>query len=129
MTASGPCFHHVPSLNPISNAERRKLSTTCRCAACARARRDVLDQSWELSLLPRQVRALVAGGRVDLRALARLWSAPALRDFTRSERFAGYGGASWFLALGHLRLGMVPEARALALNGFYIEQCAVSIVA
>lgn len=36
-------------------------------------------------------------------------------------------GCSWYLALNYMTIGQVVEARALILNGCFLQQCYVSL--
>ena len=119
---------NIRMLNPISSAEKRHIA---RPQGSDKLRR-IIARQWEL--LPRSARdfllAPAAAGRaapaVDLRALARFWSAPPLCQYARGEMAAGCSGVSWILAHSYLQLGAQAEARALALNGAFLRECGVS---
>ena len=110
--------------NPISSSEKRHLSKTRAGGRDYAARQRALDQFWEVCLLPPQVKALVlASARpVDLRTLARFWTAPALSDCVRSDQFRCCTRPSWFLALKYLRSEKMQEAKNLPLPP--VQACA-----
>ena len=64
---------------------------------------------------------------LDIRALAKFWSRPSVKQYTVGGIACSVCSASWFMASQYLKLGHVREARALALNGAFLHQCSVSI--
>jgi hypothetical protein len=86
----------------------------------------MLEQLWDR--LPKQARQLLveAAQPVDLRALVAFWTLPMWREFARGTIALNLSDSSSLMALIYLKLGQVTEARALALNGAFIRQCAVS---
>ena len=86
----------------------------------------MLEQQWDR--LPKQARQLLveAAKPVDLRALVAFWTLPMWREFARGTIALNLSDSSSLMALIYLKLGQVTEARALALNGAFIRQCAVS---
>lgn len=60
---------------------------------------------------------------LSLHKLARFWSQPSVIDYAQGSIAGSVCGASWFLALSYLKMDMIPEARALTLNGGFFHQC------
>ena len=83
---------------------------------------------WEA--MPPKVRAFLLEklNEFGLLELAKFWSKPAMIEYTRDGIAASIRGKSWFMATRYLKMGMLPEARALALNGSFLRQCFVSMV-
>ena len=64
---------------------------------------------------------------LDIRALAKFWSRPSVKQYTVGGISCSVCSASWFMASQYMKLGHVREARALALNCAFLHQCSVSI--
>ncbi|KAL9188248.1 hypothetical protein ACHAXT_006626 [Thalassiosira profunda] len=118
----------------------------CRCASCVAERhlfsgknrsspaslghrhpQDVLDSiEYHWKVLSSDVkRFLLANPRqMDLRRLAAFWSQPQRADVAKGACAYSISGASWFLALNYLFLEKLDEAKALILNGAYMQECA-----
>ena len=63
---------------------------------------------------------------ITFHRLAKFWSCESIVEYARGGIAGSVCGASWFIALNYLKLGMVVEARALTLNGSFLHQCYVS---
>ena len=89
-----------------------------------------IDHRWKVCM-PQQAKMflLEALDLPSLHKLARFWSSPSVIEYTRGVFAGNVCGASWLIALNYLKLGQVQEARALTLNGAFLNQCLVSIVA
>ena len=87
-----------------------------------------IDDQWEV--MPPQVRTFLLEklDELGLHELAKFWSKPAMIEYTRGDFAASIGGASWFMAMRYLKMGMHPEARTLTLNGCFLHQCFVSMI-
>ena len=51
------------------------------------------------------------------------WTAPSRRENTSPNIAASICGCSWYLALNYMSIGQIAEARALILNGCFLQQC------
>lgn len=61
---------------------------------------------------------------MSLRGLVNFWSQHI--EFTRGTVAGSMYGASWYLALVYLNRGEMDKARALTLNGAFLQECYVS---
>jgi DNA-nicking Smr family endonuclease len=60
---------------------------------------------------------------LNLKKFIDFWSSPENIDSTSPSVAASICGCSWYLALNYLSIGMLAEARALTLNGCFLQQC------
>ena len=88
--------------------------------------RDAIDRHWEA--MPEQAKKFLLDTKdsLSLHKLTKFWSCPSMIEYTRGGIAGSVCGASWFVALNYLKLGMMSEARALTLNGSFLHQCFVS---
>ncbi|KAL7540964.1 hypothetical protein ACHAXR_010523 [Thalassiosira sp. AJA248-18] len=87
---------------------------------------EMIESAWKSMPLGTRPFLLKALGRLHLGELVNFWSNPVRDQYTRGGMACITSGTSWFLAMQYLKLGMLPEARALTLNGSFIQQCFVS---
>ena len=64
---------------------------------------------------------------LSLRKFVDYWTHPSRIENTNPNIAASVCGCSWFLALNYMTIGKVVEARALVLNGCFLQQCYVSL--
>ena len=91
--------------------------------------RNVLDEiDNHFSSMPSQVKPFLIAkpDQLGLFALVQFWSSPLMKQYTSGGIAGSICGASWFIASQYLKIGMMPEARALTLNGGFLHQCFVS---
>lgn len=81
------------------------------------------DRHW--AEFPPQAKSFILNSpcRIALGSLFDFWSAPQHVHYTRGSAAVNTYSAAWHLALLHLDMGMVREARALTINGSFIHQC------
>ena len=65
-------------------------------------------------------------GHIDLSELVKFWTNPVYIKYTKGE-VAAMHHTSWYIATQYLEIGMVAEARTVALNGAFFHQCYVSV--
>mmetsp|Transcript_3777 Transcript_3777/g.8346 ORF Transcript_3777/g.8346 Transcript_3777/m.8346 type:complete len:533 (-) Transcript_3777:78-1676(-) len=89
---------------------------------------EAIDRHWDV--LPPEAKGFILGnsnmnsnGVVSLTELVNFWSSPQNIQATSGNLAGTTCGATWYLALVYLKLGMFLEARALAINGSFIHQC------
>lgn len=63
---------------------------------------------------------------LSLQKFVEYWTAPHRIDNTSPNIAASICGCSWYLALNYMNIGCAVEARALVLNGCFLQQCYVS---
>ena len=63
---------------------------------------------------------------LSLQRLVSYWTKPSQVDNTSPNIAASICGCSWYLALQYMSIGKIVEARALILNGCFLQQCFVS---
>ena len=66
-------------------------------------------------------------GHIDLTELVKFWTSPVHIKYTKGEVAVTQCGASWYIATQYLKIGMLAEARTVALNGAFFHQCYVSV--
>ena len=64
---------------------------------------------------------------LSLRKFVDYWNNPVRVENTSPNIAASICGCSWYLALNYMTIGQVVEARALILNGCFLQQCYVSL--
>ena len=86
---------------------------------------------WSLLLIPPSLYLTVYPSRKSkelcLRKFVNYWTAPSRRENTSPNIAASICGCSWYLALNYMTIGKIVEARALILNGCFLQQCYVSV--
>lgn len=89
---------------------------------------DGIERHWES--MPEQAKKFILETRnfLNMHKLAKFWSQPSVIEYTRGNIAGSVCGASWFMALNYLKLGMESQARALTLNGSFLHQCYVSLI-
>jgi DNA-nicking Smr family endonuclease len=60
---------------------------------------------------------------LNLKKFVDFWASPENIDSTSPNLAASICGCSWYLGLNYLSIGMLAEARALTLNGCFLQQC------
>jgi DNA-nicking Smr family endonuclease len=60
---------------------------------------------------------------LNLKRFVDFWSSPENSDSTSPSVAASICGCSWYLGMNYLSIGMLAEARALTLNGCFLQQC------
>mmetsp|Transcript_2067 Transcript_2067/g.3286 ORF Transcript_2067/g.3286 Transcript_2067/m.3286 type:complete len:539 (+) Transcript_2067:131-1747(+) len=60
---------------------------------------------------------------LNLKRFVDFWSSPENIDSTSPNVAASICGCSWYLGMNYLSIGMLAEARALTLNGCFLQQC------
>jgi DNA-nicking Smr family endonuclease len=60
---------------------------------------------------------------LNLKKFVDFWASPENVDSTSPSVAASICGCSWYLGLNYLSIGMIAEARALTLNGCFLQQC------
>ena len=60
---------------------------------------------------------------LNLKRFVGFWSCPENINSTSPNVAASICGCSWYLGLNYLSIGMLAEARALTLNGCFLQQC------
>jgi len=60
---------------------------------------------------------------LNLKRFVDFWRSPENIDSTSPNVAASICGCSWYLGLNYLSIGMLAEARALTLNGCFLQQC------
>ena len=114
--------------NPIdNNVQKTKAPNNVETAQSIKKE---IDHHWKLCM-PTQAKIFLLETLdfPSLHKLAKFWSSPSVIEYTRRGVAGNVCGASWLIALNYLKLGQVQEARALTLNGSFLHQCYVSIVA
>ena len=134
--------------NPIdNNVQKTKAPNNVETAQSIKKE---IDHHWKLCM-PTQAKIFLLETLdfPSLHKLAKFWSSPSVIEYTRNniacDRNTQVGShmelefgrlgmswscfSSWFIALNYLKLGKVQEARILTLNGSFLHQCLVSIVA
>jgi len=104
-----------PLLNPISlnNAPTNPQEI-----------RDAIEFHWKNLSLDLKHFLLKNPQELSLRKFVDFWtSSPARRENTSPQIAASICGCSWYLALNYMSIGEVVEARALILNGCFLQQC------
>ena len=118
--AQRPIRNHVPAPKTVESVQNIQ---------------EVIDRTW--LYIPIEAKAFLFE-RIKSRRycgfheLAEFWSSPSVIEYTRGDitgRSGSVCGASWFIALNYLKLGKVQDARVLTLNGSFLHQCTVSIIA
>mmetsp|Transcript_22916 Transcript_22916/g.39210 ORF Transcript_22916/g.39210 Transcript_22916/m.39210 type:complete len:526 (-) Transcript_22916:126-1703(-) len=94
--------------NPITNIE---LTT-----------QETIDQHWDQFPPKSKEFILQNRDRMSLSKLIKFWSSPNNIDYTNGNPAGNCCGVSWYLSLEYLKIGMLAEARALAINGFFFHQ-------
>ena len=88
-----------------------------------------INKRWKSSM-PSQAKIflLTKPDELGLFALVRFWSSPHMKQYTSGGMAGNICGTSWYIASQYLKIGMLPEARALTLNGGFMQQCLVSSI-
>eukprot|EP00578_Thalassiosira_sp_NH16_P002003 CAMPEP_0181130940 /NCGR_PEP_ID=MMETSP1071-20121207/30142_1 /TAXON_ID=35127 /ORGANISM="Thalassiosira sp., Strain NH16" /LENGTH=584 /DNA_ID=CAMNT_0023217065 /DNA_START=111 /DNA_END=1861 /DNA_ORIENTATION=- len=60
---------------------------------------------------------------LSLKKFVEYWTHPSRIDSASPNIAASVCGCSWYLALNYMSIGRVAEARALVLNGCFLQQC------
>jgi len=60
---------------------------------------------------------------LNLKRFVDFWRSPENIDSTSPNVAASICGCSWYLGMNYLSIGMLAEARALTLNGCFLQQC------
>jgi len=112
-----------------------RLSTTMTTSnriPAARNAQDTTDTHW--AVLPPQAKRFILDldlnnlnrngvYEIDIFELLEFWSLPQHIEYTRGKHGSCATGAAWHLALIYLEQNRVDEARALTINGSFIQQC------
>ena len=84
-----------------------------------------INKHWES--MPEEARKFILEKEdTSIHGFAKFWSRPSVKQYTMGNIASSGCGASWFIALQYLKLGLVREAKALTLNGAFLDQCFVS---
>lgn len=88
--------------------------------------KDAIDFHWK-NLEPGLKNFLLKNpSELNLQRFVRYWTEPSRITNTSPNIAASICGCSWYLALNYMSIGRAVEARALILNGCFLQQCYVS---
>lgn len=87
---------------------------------------DAINFHWKNLSLDLKNFLLTSPSELSLRKFVEYWTAPSRIENTSPNIAASICGCSWYLALNYMQLGDIPAARALILNGCFLQQCYVS---
>jgi len=85
--------------------------------------RDAIEFHWKNLSLDLKRFLLASPQELSLRKFVDFWTAPSRRENTSPNIAASICGCSWYLALNYMSIGQIVEARALILNGCFLQQC------
>ena len=90
--------------------------------------KDAIDFHWK-NLEPGLKNFLLKNpSELNLQRFVRYWTEPSRITNTSPNIAASICGCSWYLALNYMSIGRAVEARALILNGCFLQQCYVSFL-
>lgn len=84
---------------------------------------DAINFHWKNLSLDLKNFLLSSPSELSLRKFVEYWTAPSRIGNTSPSIAASICGCSWYLALSYMQLGDMPAARALILNGCFLQQC------
>lgn len=84
---------------------------------------DAINFHWKNLSLDLKNFLLTSPSELSLRKFVEYWTAPSRIGNTSPNIAASICGCSWYLALNYMQLGDIPAARALILNGCFLQQC------
>ena len=87
---------------------------------------DAIEYHWKNLSLDLKGFLLTNPSELSLRKFVDYWTHPCRVEHTSPNIAASICGCSWYLALNYMNIGKVVEARALILNGCFLQQCYVS---
>lgn len=90
--------------------------------------RDTIEFHWRNLSLDLKQFLLTNPAELSLRKFVDYWNNPVRVENTSPNIAASICGCSWYLALNYMGIKCVVEARALILNGCFLQQCYVSSV-
>ena len=113
-------------LNTATRPPQQENHNGSMTKAAAQQLLNEIDSHW--ASLPAQVRPFLLRklDYLGLHELARFWSHSSLIEYTRGGVDGTVCGSSWFIATQYMKLGMLPEASALMINGSFLHECFVS---
>ena len=88
---------------------------------------DAIEFHWKNLSLDLKNFLLKNPQELSLKKFVEYWTRPSKIENTSPNIAASICGCSWYLALNYMSLGCIVEARALILNGCFLQQCYVSI--
>ena len=84
---------------------------------------DAIDRHWD-ALPPTAKSFIIDGdGHFSLSSLIKYWSSDQNVQCCTGGIAGSICGATWYLALVYLKLGMLNQSRSLTINGAFIHQC------
>eukprot|EP00571_Detonula_confervacea_P009215 CAMPEP_0172320536 /NCGR_PEP_ID=MMETSP1058-20130122/40741_1 /TAXON_ID=83371 /ORGANISM="Detonula confervacea, Strain CCMP 353" /LENGTH=519 /DNA_ID=CAMNT_0013035817 /DNA_START=64 /DNA_END=1623 /DNA_ORIENTATION=- len=84
---------------------------------------DAIEFHWKNLSLDLKQFLLKNPHELSLRKFVHFWTAPSRAENTSPNIAASICGCSWYLALNYMSIGKIVEARALTLNGCFLQQC------
>jgi hypothetical protein len=84
---------------------------------------DAIEFHWKNLSLDLKQFLLKNPQELSLRKFVDYWNNPVRVENTSPNIAASICGCSWYLALNYMTIGRVVEARALILNGCFLQQC------
>eukprot|EP00581_Thalassiosira_minuscula_P014565 CAMPEP_0183714258 /NCGR_PEP_ID=MMETSP0737-20130205/8841_1 /TAXON_ID=385413 /ORGANISM="Thalassiosira miniscula, Strain CCMP1093" /LENGTH=553 /DNA_ID=CAMNT_0025943165 /DNA_START=354 /DNA_END=2015 /DNA_ORIENTATION=+ len=84
---------------------------------------DAIEFHWKNLSMELKEFLLANPQELSLRKFVDFWTNPLRYENTNPNIAASICGCSWYLALNYMSIGKIVEARALILNGCFLQQC------
>ena len=119
--------NHIPNSCSNMYMHKKAAAETKSAVVNIKTINEGINRHWES--MPEEARKFIFEkmDTLSIHKLAKFWSRPSVKQYTVGGMAYTVCSASWFMASQYLKLGHVREARALTLNGAFLQQCFVSI--